>query len=106
MTSPTHFPNPDPWAGSPTKPSLPSDPMAAWRKADAETEARDRRQARRYGTYWAVVTVLFGVSAVVGLVTGDAWGLFALLLAGGTGWYSRYLYRGGKVRIMIIPLPF
>lgn len=49
--------------------------------------------------------MLLCVSAVAGLVTGDARGLLALLLTGGTGLYSRYLYRGGKIRIFFILLP-
>jgi hypothetical protein len=109
MTDPIHSTNADPWACSPTKPSLPLQPTdapAARRPADARAEARDRRRARRYGHYWAVVTGLFGVSAVTGLAQGDAWGLFALLLAGSTGWYARYLYRGGSFRFLIIPIPW
>jgi hypothetical protein len=108
MTDPIHSTNADPWADSPSKPSLPPhqvDPVAQ-RAAQDRAEARDRRRARLYGHYWAVVTVLFGVSAVAGLAHGDAWGLFALLLAGGTGWYARYLYRGGGFRFLIIPIPW
>jgi hypothetical protein len=109
MTDPIRSTNADPWAGSPSKPSLPLQPMdalAARRQAEARAEARDRRRARRYGHYWAVVTGLFGISAVTGLTQGDAWGLFALLLAGGTGWYARYLYRGESFRFIIIPIPW
>jgi hypothetical protein len=102
----------DPWAGSPSRPVRPLhpvDPVVAQRQAAqaaSRAEARERRRARWYGTYWAVVTALFGLSAVVGLGNGDAWGLFALLLAGATGWYSRYLYRGGSFRFLIIPIPW
>jgi hypothetical protein len=112
MTDPIQSANAEPWAGSPSKPSLPFhpvDPAAAAQRstrAQAQAEARERRRACCYGHYWAVVTVLFGVSAVAGLANGDAWGLFALLLAGGTGWYSRYLYRGGSFRFLIIPIPW
>lgn len=108
MTDPFHSTDVDPWAQSPSRPSARFDPAAPPRRARSrvDTDARDRRKARRYGHYWAVVTALFGVSAVAGLASGDAWGLFALLLAGGAGWYARYLYRGGSVRIMIIPIPW
>jgi hypothetical protein len=112
MTDPIPSASVEPWADSPSKPSQPLqplDPAAAPRRAaraQAQAEARDRRRARWYGTYWAVVTGLFGVSAVAGLANGDAWGLFALLLAGGAGWYSRYLYRGGSFRFLIIPIPW
>jgi hypothetical protein len=108
MTDPIQT-NADPWANSPSKPSLPLpqvDSVAAQRVAQARAEARDRRGAQRYGHYWAIVTLLFGVSAVAGLAHGDAWGLVALLLAGATGWYARYLYRGGSFRFLIIPIPW
>ena len=75
-------------------------------QAEARAEARERRKARRYGHYRAVVTALFGVSAVAALGNGDAWGLSALLPAGATGWYARYLYRGGSFRFLIIPIPW
>lgn len=101
-----HSANAVQWARSSAAPPLTSDEEMRLRMASAEAEARDRRQARRYGAYWAVITVLFSISAIVGLATGDAWGLLALFLAGGSGWYSRYLYRGGRVRFMIIPIPF
>ena len=109
MTDPIHSTNADPWANSPSKPSLPlhqDAPVAAQRAAQARAEARDRRRTRWYGHYWAVVTLLFGVSAVAGLAHGDGWGLVALLLAGGAGWYARYLYRGGSFRFLIIPIPW
>jgi hypothetical protein len=112
MTDPIQSAGTDPWAGSPSRPSLPLqplDPMTARLQAvqaEARAEARERRKARWYGHYWAVVTALFGVSAIAGLGNGDAWGLFALLLAGATGWYSRYLYRGGSFRFLIIPIPW
>ena len=102
----------DPWASSPSRPSMPLHPMdpEAQHRLQAETqaraEARDRRRARWYGHYWSVVTALFGLSAVAGLANGDAWGLFAMLLAGATGWYARYLYRGGRIRFLIIPIPW
>jgi len=102
----------DPWANSPSKPSMPlhrMDPETQHRlqaEAQARAEARDRRRARWYGHYWAVVTALFGLSAVAGLANGDAWGLFALLLSGATGWYARYLYQGGRIRFLIIPIPW
>ena len=41
-------------------------------QAEARAEARERRKARWYGHYWAVVTARFGVSAVAGLGNGDA----------------------------------
>jgi hypothetical protein len=88
----------------PIDPSNP-DPGEAWRRAQAQAQARDRRQARRYGSYWAVVTALLGVSAVSGLATGNPWGLLALVLGGLSGRYSRYLFRGGRVRIFFLPLP-
>jgi hypothetical protein len=108
MTDPIQSTNADPWANSPSKPSLPLQPVdpVEQRAAQARSEARERRRSRWYGHYWAVVTMLFGVSAVAGLAHGDAWGLFALLLAGGTGWYARYLYRGGSFRFLIIPVPW
>jgi hypothetical protein len=108
MTDPIPSASADPWAGSPSKPAMPLRPMdpEAQRQAQARAEARDRRRARRYGHYWAVVTIIFGVSAVAGLANGDAWGLVALLLAGATGWYARYLYRGGSIRFLIIPIPW
>jgi hypothetical protein len=109
MTDRIQFTNADPWANSPSKPSLPLhqiDSVSYQRAAQARAEARDRRRARWYGHYWAVVTLLFGVSAVAGLAHGDAWGQVALLLAGATGWYARYLYRGGSLRFLIIPIPW
>lgn len=105
MTDPVRSTDPDPWAGSLSKPTLPSDPVAARRQLEADAQARDRRKARLYGTYWAIVTALLCVAAVVGLASGDARGLLVLLLAGSTGLYSRYLYRGGRIRIFILPLP-
>lgn len=104
MTEPVHSTNPDPWADSPSKPTLPADPAAQRRKLEADARARDRRQARLYGTYWAVVAALLCVAAIAGLASGDAWGLLALLLAAGTGLYARYLYRGGRIRIFFLPL--
>ena len=109
MTDQVQSTNADSSADSPSKPSLPLQPvdaLAARRQAEARAEARDRRRARRYGHYWAVVTGLFGLSAVTGLAHGDAWGLFALLLASDTGWYARYLYRGGNFRFLISPIPW
>ena len=103
----------DPWAGSPSKPSVPLgpiDPQTQHRlqaEALARAEARDRRRARWYGHYWAVVTALLGLGAAAGLTNGAAGGgLVALLLAGATGWYARYLYRGGRFRFLIIPVPW
>jgi hypothetical protein len=108
MTEPIPSVGTDPWANSPSKPSMPPRPVdpEARRQAQALAEARDRRRARWYGHYWAVVTALFALSAVTGLANGDAWGLIALLLAGTTGWYARYLYRGGRIRFLIIPIPW
>ena len=107
MTEPIPSIGTEPWANSPSKPSMPAqlDPEAQ-RRSQARAVARDRRRARWYGHYWAVVTALFALSAVGGLAHGDGWGLFALLLAGATGWYARYLYRGGRIRFLIIPIPW
>jgi hypothetical protein len=53
-----------------------------------------------YGGFWAVVTVVAGISGVALLADGKPAGLLALIVAALAGIYAAYVFRGGRFRIM------
>jgi hypothetical protein len=53
-----------------------------------------------YGGFWVLATVLLVIGGFVLLGDGDGKGLLALLLAVLTGLYARYIFRGGRFRLL------
>ena len=53
-----------------------------------------------FGGFWAVVTVGLVLAALAGVAAGHPQALVALLAAMLTGLYARYIFRGGRFRIM------
>ena len=53
-----------------------------------------------YGGFWVVAAVAFTLGGFVLLGQGDARGLLGLVLAVVAGLYARYIFRGGRLRIL------
>lgn len=53
-----------------------------------------------FGGFWAIVTLAFVIGAFAGLSKGQAGALLAIPVAGLTGLYSAYIFRGGRFRIL------
>jgi hypothetical protein len=53
-----------------------------------------------YGGFWAIAAILCGVGGFVLLTQGEAVGLAGLGVAVVTGIYARYIFKGGRLRIL------
>ncbi|MGW3119116.1 hypothetical protein ACWDBW_18570 [Streptomyces sp. NPDC001107] len=63
--------------------------------------ARETLSRAVFGGFWCVIGVLGVVAAVSGLAKGDVGGfLLSALVATGSGFYARYIFRGGRFRIL------
>ncbi|MFD8300752.1 hypothetical protein ACFV29_00135 [Streptomyces sp. NPDC059690] len=75
-------------------------PMPA-RPPAAALGVRETASRAVFGGFWCVIAVLGAVAAVSGLAKGDV-GTFLLsaLVAAASGLYARYIFRGGRFRIL------
>lgn len=63
--------------------------------------ARETLSRTVFGGFWCVIGVLGVVAAVSGLARGDVGGfLLSALVATASGCYARYIFRGGRFRIL------
>ncbi len=53
-----------------------------------------------FGGFWAVVSLVLLLTSLATLVHGHPAGLLGILLAGLFGLYARYIFRGGRFRIL------
>jgi hypothetical protein len=53
-----------------------------------------------FGGFWALVTVGLIFAAFAGMTAGKPQSLLALLAAVLTGLYARYIFRGGRFRML------
>lgn len=54
-----------------------------------------------FGGFWAVVTLGIVIAGIAGFANGSPGGGFlALIVAALTGLYARYIFRGGRFRIL------
>jgi hypothetical protein len=53
-----------------------------------------------FGGFWALVTLGMFIAGVAGMAHGHAGALLTIPVAALTGLYSRYLFRGGRFRIL------
>jgi hypothetical protein len=53
-----------------------------------------------FGGFWTLVTVGLILAAITGVAAGHPQALLALLVAVPTGLYARYIFRGGRFRIL------
>ncbi|NUQ94998.1 MAG: hypothetical protein HOY79_00025 [Streptomyces sp.] len=63
--------------------------------------ARETASRAIFGGFWCLVTAGGAVAAVKGLTDGDFGGfLLSVLVATASGFYARYIFRGGRFRIL------
>jgi hypothetical protein len=53
-----------------------------------------------FGGFWAIVTLALFVGGLAGLSQGHAGALLAIPVAGLTGLYAAYIFRGGRFRFL------
>lgn len=70
------------------------------RPAPAPIGAGDMLSRIVFGGFWAVVTLGLTLAAITGLAAGKPQSLLALLAAVLTGLYARYIFRGGRFRML------
>ncbi|MGI5457149.1 hypothetical protein ACQEWB_29095 [Streptomyces sp. CA-249302] len=89
-------------AAVPPMPSGPPPvPAAPPRPAAAPLGARETASRAVFGGFWCLIAVAGVVAAMKGLTGGDFGGfLLSALVATGSGFYARYIFRGGRFRIL------
>lgn len=74
-------------------PSMPSPPGKAVSAADMFSRVV-------FGGFWALVTFGLTIAGLTGLASGKPGALLAIPMAALTALYSRYIFRGGRVRFL------
>jgi hypothetical protein len=86
--------------------SVPIAPPQGWapttppRSAAAAVGAGEMLSRTIFGGFWALVTVGLILAAFAGMAAGKPQALLALLAAVLTGLYARYIFRGGRFRML------
>ena len=75
-------------------------PIGSPRSAPAAVGAGEMLSRTLFGGFWALVTVGLILAAITGVAAGHPQALLALLAAVPTGLYARYIFRGGRFRIL------
>jgi hypothetical protein len=75
-------------------------PTAPPRPAPAAVGAGEMLSRTIFGGFWALVTVGLILAAFTGVAAGRPQSLLALLAAVLTGLYARYIFRGGRFRML------
>jgi hypothetical protein len=90
----------------PLAPPLPATPPGAWGPTPAPTPAeplgvRETLSRTVFGGFWCLVALGGVIAAISRLADGD-FGSFLLfaLVAAASGFYARYIFRGGRFRIL------
>jgi hypothetical protein len=75
-------------------------PTTLPRSAQAAVGAGEMLSRTVFGGFWALVTVGLILAAFAGMAAGKPQALLALLAAVLTGLYARYIFRGGRFRML------
>ena len=84
----------------PIPPPLRRTPTASPRPAPAAVGAGEMLSRIVFGGFWALVTVGLTLAAFAGMAAGKPQSLLALLAAVLTGLYARYIFHGGRFRML------
>lgn len=82
------------------EPIATASPIGSPRSVPAAVGAGEMLSRTLFGGFWALVTAGLILAAITGVAAGHLQALVALLVAVPTGLYARYIFRGGRFRIL------
>ncbi|MEU6141312.1 hypothetical protein ABZ848_13205 [Streptomyces sp. NPDC047081] len=99
--SPDARPEPGGVPPVPSVPPMPVGPPVPDRAPGPPLGARESLSRAVFGGFWCLVAVAGVVAGMKGLRDGDFGGfLLSALVAAASGCYARYIFRGGRFRIL------